>query len=352
MTLLTSVFLAAALLSLFIAISLLSTRALKPQSARILGANYLLFSIQNLLAVLIFSEIWSQAVVIRASLAMMVGPALFFYFKCVLAPEGSKASASWLHLVPVPMVFVLLLMGGYLVDIFIIGSFLGYFSYTLIQYLKTASNTALLTRSKDRVGRWLGVLLCLMLLNLIVDLGVVFEVNLGIPVRHSVSLKIGSLMFMGFHLFALVLVLTRAPLLDWMHELKEVSTQKPNSAQLDDQELQTIYCKWEALVRTKESFILENGITVSRAAKLLGLPARQLSQAINRIYGASFSQYLNDKRVDRAKRLLCQNMNISVTEVYLAAGFGTKSHFHREFSRCTGMTPSAFRAQQNPSLQG
>lgn len=34
---------------------------------------------------------------------------------------------------------------------------------------------------------------------------------------------------------------------------------------------------------------------------------------------------------------------MAVTDVYVEAGFSTKSHFHREFARVTGLSPSDYR---------
>ena len=112
------------------------------------------------------------------------------------------------------------------------------------------------------------------------------------------------------------------------------------------EELQAIFARWEGLASARELFLSESSIAVSRAAKLLGVPSRQLSQAINSINGASFSQYLNEQRVERAKALLRQDEAMPITEIYLAAGFSAKSHFHREFSRSTGMTPSEFKGRE------
>lgn len=343
MTFIIAVHIASTLLTLFIAISLLSTRASNPLSARILGGNYLLFSLQNLLAIFVFTDVWPQAAGIRGIIAMLLGPALFLYFSSVLTSKEPTAKQLLLHLFPMLiMMSSLLFFDGFAADILITLSFFGYISYIAFQYLNSPEKSH--QQFYDGlVLRWLGLLLCVMLVNLLVEVGIIFEVYSGTAVRESLSLQVGSLIFIAFHTFALILILTRAPLLEWMHELKELTIQKPTAVQLTEQELQIIYSRWQELVAEKELYLSESNITVSRSARMLGIPSRQLSQAINTIYGASFSQYLNETRVERAKKLLLQNPKSPVTEVYLSAGFSTKSHFHREFSRSTGMTPSEFR---------
>jgi AraC-like DNA-binding protein len=83
--------------------------------------------------------------------------------------------------------------------------------------------------------------------------------------------------------------------------------------------------------------------SISALAWRLGLPARAVSQAVNRVYGMSVSQYVNNFRVAEACRLLTQT-DMPVTRIVFEAGFMTKSNFNREFLRVTGASPTAFRA--------
>ena len=73
-----------------------------------------------------------------------------------------------------------------------------------------------------------------------------------------------------------------------------------------------------------------------------GLPARQLSQAINRVRGMNVSRYVNDFRIKDVCAVL-QQEDVTVTEAMYRAGFSTKSNFNREFLRVTGMTPDQWR---------
>jgi AraC-like DNA-binding protein len=83
-------------------------------------------------------------------------------------------------------------------------------------------------------------------------------------------------------------------------------------------------------------------LTLERLARRAGIPARQISGALNRIYGRNVSQIVNEYRVGDAKWRLIATRE-PVTVVMLESGFGTKSNFNREFLRVTGMTPSAYR---------
>jgi AraC-like DNA-binding protein len=111
--------------------------------------------------------------------------------------------------------------------------------------------------------------------------------------------------------------------------------------QLTDDEIKDIVHKIDVLLTTKEAF-LDPDLTLDRLARKACIPARQISIAINQIYGRNVSQVVNEYRIERAKSLLTSS-DRSITQIYLDSGFQTKSNFNREFSRVTGQTPSAFR---------
>ena len=83
-------------------------------------------------------------------------------------------------------------------------------------------------------------------------------------------------------------------------------------------------------------------LTLERLARRVGVPGRQISSALNRIYGRNVSQVVNEYRVNDAKQRLVATRD-PVTAIMLESGFGTKSNFNREFLRVTGMTPSSYR---------
>ncbi len=86
-------------------------------------------------------------------------------------------------------------------------------------------------------------------------------------------------------------------------------------------------------------------LTLGRLAKRLSIPARHVSQAVNRTTGLNVSQFVNNRRI----REVCNELatsEISVTSAMLEAGFFTKSNFNREFRRVTGQTPSGWRTAE------
>jgi AraC-like DNA-binding protein len=100
----------------------------------------------------------------------------------------------------------------------------------------------------------------------------------------------------------------------------------------------------DALMEAKRLYRDAN-LNLDRLARKAGIPARQISTAINRAMDKNVSQYVNDYRIGEACRLLASTQK-SVTEVMFEVGFQTKSNFNREFRRVTDMTPLAWRQKK------
>jgi AraC-like DNA-binding protein len=86
-------------------------------------------------------------------------------------------------------------------------------------------------------------------------------------------------------------------------------------------------------------------LTLGRLAKRLTVPARQISQAVNRSTGLNVSQFINNRRVGEVCKMLVQS-ETSITSAMLDAGFFTKSNFNREFRRVMRQSPSTWRAAE------
>ena len=89
------------------------------------------------------------------------------------------------------------------------------------------------------------------------------------------------------------------------------------------------------------------GITVDKLAKALDVPSKKLSQIIKLHYQLNFYEFVNSYRVEEAKLMLCspENLDKTITEIYLEVGFNSKSVFNTFFKRMVGMTPSQYREQ-------
>lgn len=346
--LLVGIYSASAVLCLLLGGYWLLTRALRPRAARVLGANYLLYACQAGLAVLALGYGWAPAQGLRAVLAMLLGPALYAYLLMLRKDPPRPSLIHALHLIPALAVGALMVTAHpwrIAIDMLIILSFSVYLGLLAHPLSRGRDAFAHLQPHATSAYRWLCILTALLFTGLVVELAIAWELQRGVAPTQSLALVVGAASFAAFHMLTLLLALQRSPLLEWMHRLGETSAGKWAQRRLAEDQTRDIFRRWENYVQQQQPHKREGGITLQAAARQLGLPARHLSEAINRHYGASFSQYLNACRVAEAQQLLADHPQLPLTELMLAAGFDTKSHFNREFRRITGMAPSAYRRQ-------
>ncbi len=111
----------------------------------------------------------------------------------------------------------------------------------------------------------------------------------------------------------------------------------------------------EAIVTRVAAILEETGLykdenlSLAKIARKAGIPARDLSAAINRATGLNVSQFVNNRRVGEACRLLDETRQ-SATVIMLDVGFSTKSNFNREFRRVTGLSPRQWRARSKADI--
>lgn len=96
------------------------------------------------------------------------------------------------------------------------------------------------------------------------------------------------------------------------------------------------------MLLTREKLYLDPDLTLSRLARRLGYPLKQVSTAINQATGENVSRFINQRRIVHACQLLEAGQN--VTTAMLESGFNTKSNFNREFLRITGINPGKWKS--------
>jgi AraC-like DNA-binding protein len=98
-----------------------------------------------------------------------------------------------------------------------------------------------------------------------------------------------------------------------------------------------------------DGLLRDPALTVAAAAAKLGAPPERLSKAIASVHGMTFPERLQVKRVDLAKRLLADpaEARTSMEAIGVLVGFGSRSAFYKAFGDRVGMSPAAFRAQNN-----
>ena len=89
---------------------------------------------------------------------------------------------------------------------------------------------------------------------------------------------------------------------------------------------------------------LDPSLSLDDLAAALPMTSRELSQTINRHYGRTFFDLVNDYRVRYAQTRLIADSQTPITEIMTASGFSSKSSFYSAFKKATSQTPSQYRA--------
>ena len=91
---------------------------------------------------------------------------------------------------------------------------------------------------------------------------------------------------------------------------------------------------------------LQSGVTLNDVARQIGTNKKYLSIYINQHLNKPFRTWINDLRIEEAKRLMIECPEMNVTEIASRVGFATKSHFGQQFRATTHLSPSNWRQIQ------
>jgi len=87
---------------------------------------------------------------------------------------------------------------------------------------------------------------------------------------------------------------------------------------------------------------LDRDIKVSDLARELNLSSSYLRHLIKSNMNVSFTQYLLDKRIEKAIELL-ENSDLKIRDISLKTGFNDQNYFARVFRKRTGITATEYR---------
>ncbi|MGD2086431.1 MAG: helix-turn-helix domain-containing protein [Candidatus Aminicenantes bacterium] len=95
----------------------------------------------------------------------------------------------------------------------------------------------------------------------------------------------------------------------------------------------------------EEKPYLEFELTLGDIARQLSIPQKELSQVINERLNKNFCTFINEYRIQEARRLLLGNSGktLSVLDIAYESGFNSKTSFNMVFKKHLQMTPTHFR---------
>jgi AraC-like DNA-binding protein len=268
---------------------------------------------------------------------------VFAWYTFTRASSGLN-TISYLHLLGPTLVMVSVITQpvlGLPLDGFLSGTYL-FYGITLVRY--SSQDTLLINvtlsnwegvKKAENIAGWM--LLFSALIDMLLSLD--FSFNQG---RYSqYILTVGHLILLPVLSFAVVIVGVNTPLAEATSKLGDIDDKKAQPLLIADERINEIVELLDKKIRDKAIY-LDPDLTLSRLSRKLGIPAKQISIAVNMVHRKNISKLINEYRIEHAKQELTDTDN-TITQVFMNSGFQTKSNFNREFFRVTKMTPSEYR---------
>lgn len=335
-------FIAAATQGLFLVIVILLKNRQKEKSQYVLAALIASFTL-TLSSYIIFWTGLSQKIPnlfhIGTQLTFLFGPLLWFYLNLV---ERKSFKIDFKHFIPVLTVIALIPFNIYL----IIQPYFG-MVLSIMQCLQLVFYAILIFSFAKRRKRnayiqyialsFLAYTLCFCGYYIMVFAGV-----MKIEYDYAVSLAMAFFIyFLGYRGYALNAT-----------ELKAGNEEKYASSGLSQAALASIANVLDKKM-AEEKYFLNGDLKIQDVSKAIEVNLHSLSQTINVIKQKSFNDYINELRVNEAKRLInkASYENEKLLAIAIDAGFNNKTSFLNAFKKFTGKTPTEYRKSLDPELK-
>lgn len=262
---------------------------------------------------------------------------LYLHIRLLIFPGAGFRRADGLHAVAPFTLLALTDLSGLGLqpfrDVLLFGlwSLYAFLSFRQVAQLRTGQEGT----QKSAVRLWTTLLVFWMAGVAVIDLALALLVEQPEGVELRLPFLVVGCLLLATVATVLFATLHRADLLAWLTDRPPVRVARPVDL------IETL----EAEMRRSRAF-LDPNLTLARFARQAGLPQRAVADEINEARGRNFRNWLNGFRVEEAKLLLRRSPERSVTEIFLEAGFQTKSTFNAAFKAETGLSPSVWRAKE------
>ncbi len=312
----------------------------KQRSNYFLSALLLVLSIRIIKSVFFyFNRDLSQVFIqIGLSACVLIGPFLYLYARAVFSNKTLKNW--WVHVAPAAIIIIFLsLIYPYgehrrvWSRIIVRGIYLQWGIYIIATgvAIRPTLQKLFVRDSKLRdIEVWM--------ISIFAGVSLIW---IGYNIAPFTSYIVGALSFsFVFYLLVLFWIFKRKKNTMFFEEPVKYANKK-----IDDKEAGTIQAQLHTII-TEQQLYKNSNIKLGDIADLLQVPSHYLSQFLNDNLGKSFSVYINEYRIDEAKRLLANEDKYTTEAIGYECGFNSKSTFFTTFKKITGVTPAQFKNGQ------
>ncbi|MBO6891172.1 MAG: helix-turn-helix transcriptional regulator [Roseibium sp.] len=325
-----------ACLFLLLGLIMVSWRSLPPLSRMLFLLAFALMACEAVLVGMRFAFNIYDLLFLQRALPVWIAPALYVSFVALTVSKeatwrqirinfGISAVLTTAMFLPIPF-------GGY-IDLLIAASFATYTALLFRLWRRGADQFSQApTRLSEVLLKLLGLAVTVMLATLLVDVFIAILFANEMAGSAAVTISVVSLLF----LIATLALLAESLRLQARRGRRAVETPQANDPVSED------LVERARKVLAEKSLFRDPGLTLTRLARRVGVPDRDLSQAINQATGMNVSQFVNQVRLAEAARLLTST-DEPVAKIMEQVGFLTRSNFYREFRKVYGEAPASFR---------
>ena len=147
----------------------------------------------------------------------------------------------------------------------------------------------------------------------------------------------GALTFsFSIYLTLLVIFFKRKTIIDF-HDKKE----KYADNKIDPKDASELLFKIDQAIVEQELYKNPN-LTLTILAKELNIRPHLISQILNDNLNKNFSSFINEYRINEAKRIMALESNLKLEVIAEMCGFNSNSTFYSAFKKFTKTTPSKY----------
>lgn len=129
--------------------------------------------------------------------------------------------------------------------------------------------------------------------------------------------------------------------------------EKYSSSSLKGVEEVKLYFRLRSIVE-REKLYLNPNLSLKEVADKIATNTKYLSQVVNHHAGCNFQHFINNYRVEEAKKKIVSNefRHLTLYGIALQCGFKNKSTFYKVFKEITGYTPKEYQKHYKASRSG
>ena len=365
-----------AILCFLFATMIVASGKFRPISACLLAGFFLSQSFISLHELILYGDQFRYAVLSSSPNWFFIGslgyalngPLLYLYVISIIRSDFTLGSRHRWHLLPLVVYFLFLIFAFYsqthmqkvaLIDLYqfdldwqfvtmdtlIKSSRFAYFIMSIYLINKYREQLKDYQSSIENIDlTWLKILvLGFALVSLV---GVLLSISKVVNLFYTVDISLQ--IFLGLTTYYADLILVCFLLFFSAANISSVAKVKDQSkSSYEDYEANEEYVDRVIKFMDVEKPYLKSNITLDTLSELIDVPARELTALLNGHFKMNYYEFINNYRIKEAKLILAQDVNQekTISDVFLAVGFNSKSVFNTFFKKNVGVTPTDFRKQ-------